>query len=385
MSLQEKRLPNKSPPPDSDGTLHQRSPSILQASEQAVRAATNMERSDSVLLTDDESISDGNFLSGTEDEEEEEEPAIEAMLTASLRQVQIEHSPRLPQKQISSFHSYNRSSMTSGDFGEVAKFLQMESSDLSEIPEVPPPRPLQEGDDASIEKLPVGMIEILESCGAMPLPLPELRALYRRKSTSSDDEIATVVLNAQMRKNRQLPPQDAPLMNEKDEAMLLHSIFCTFCSPPPTIQSVARILEIERHEDYKNEANENVPLPQDALISVSGAQKASVISLLTHQPKTHLLRLPTAFQLAFFRILIRLLTSETDSEYNSECLFACDWIEDADEGMASFGQSPPEDEMQPEITARKRSITEMRKRLFDTNACGRSPINCTLSCDFKVG
>ncbi len=80
-----------------------------------------------------------------------------------------------------------------------------------------------------------------------------------------------------------------------DEAMLLHSLFCTFCSPPPTIMSVSSILELERHGHYKNEPNENVPLPQDSLISVSGAQKASVVSLLTHQPKTHLLKLPTAF------------------------------------------------------------------------------------------
>lgn len=362
MSLQEKTLANKSPESD---VILQRSPSILHASEQAVRAATNMERSDSVLLTDDESVSEGIILSGTE--EEEEEPAIEAMLTESERQVQIEHSPRIPQRRrISSLQSYNRSSMTSGDFGEVAKFLHMESSDQeeSELSEVSSLRPLQEEDEASTEKLPVGMIEILESCGAMPLSLSELRAVYRQMSNKSADEIGTVVLNARTRKNRPLPLRDAPLTNEMDEAMLLHSLFCTFCSPPPTIMSVSSILELERHGHYKNEPNENVPLPQDSLISVSGAQKASVVSLLTHQPKTHLLKLPTAFQLAFFRILIRLLTSETDSEYNSECLFVCDWIND-DEGIESFGASPPGDEMQSELAARKRSITERRKALFD--------------------
>jgi hypothetical protein len=129
---------------------------------------------------------------------------------------------------------------------------------------------------------------------------------------------------------------------------------------------------MERHEDYNSTAN--VSLPKDVLVSVPGAPKASVVSVLTHEPRTHLLRLPLAFQMAFFRILIRLLTNETDAEYNQECLFTYDWIEEDDRmnSSASGERSHPEDEVRPEVIKRKRAIIKMRQGLMEKQNVARA-------------
>lgn len=363
------------PPTKEDSERLQRSPSLLDATAQVVKAAVNMERSDSVLhLEDDEASILSDDMTHDNKQDDEEEPYVEAMLSPSLRKLEIIPSPRTTSmtSKRSSVAS-KRSSMESvGDLGEVGKFQTLESD--QEEPAIPPPQPLQNnGTSATQQDLPTGPLEILESCGAMPLSLPELRTLYRRLDASGSD-IASALLNArqQVRESQQAAPQNVPLVNEKDEAMLLHSMFCTFSSPPPPLDSVRRILEMERHENYNSTAN--VSLPKDVLISVSGAPKASVVSVLTHEPRSHLLRLPLAFQMAFFRILIRLLTNETDAEYNQECLFTYDWIEEDDRmnSSASGERSHPEDEMRPEIVKRKQAIVKMRQGLMDKQNVARA-------------
>ena len=337
------------------------SPSIVSATEQVVMSAVKMERSDSVLFSEEEedegSLSDNHYKSMEDDDEEE--PSIEALLSMSMRETHIVHA-----RHVSSIEKHS-SSMASSDLGEVGKFMSLETSDDDDAPEpaIPPPEPLKQAGDFSHTWVPSSPAEILESCGAMPLSLPELRTLYLRRDVS-DSEIATSLLNARQHpRERRQPLQNGPLLNAGDEPMLLHSIFVTFCSPSPSRESVSRILSMEKKGDYDD--THNISLPKDTLISVSGAPKMSVISLLTHQPKIHLLRMPLAFQLAFFRTLIRLLTNETDAEYNSECLFTCDWVEE-DERMESFGQPQPEDEMRPEIAKRREAIIEMRQSLLET-------------------
>lgn len=365
------------PPAEEEDERLQRSPSILNATEQVVKAAVNMERSDSVFFDDeDDELLSGDDANNKQPTSDEEEPAIEAMLSDSMRKLKIVPSPRLRKPSITS-HPKRASTESVSDFGEVSKFLTMESLDQQEAPSetpIPSPQPLHNSNISSgaHAELPSGPLAILESCGAMPLSLPELRTLYRRLD-SSDADIATTILDArqkqQSRRSQQEQPQDAPILNDKDQAMLLHSMFVTFCSPPPSLDSITRILNMERHADYDNDTN--VPLPKDSLISVSGAPKVSVISLLTNNPKIHLLRLPLAFQLAFFRILIRLLTNETDVEHDQECLFACDWVQD-DDRSTTFGDTSPEDEIEPELLVRRKAIRTMRESLMDTKKVAKA-------------
>ena len=59
-------------------------------------------------------------------------------------------------------------------------------------------------------------------------------------------------------------------------------------------------------------------------------------------PKSCLLKLPLEFQLAFFRILTRLLTEEGDEEYDEECLFDWSLLEKAQADAAAAAECTPE-------------------------------------------
>ena len=124
------------------------------------------------------------------------------------------------------------------------------------------------------------------------------------------------------------------------DCLLLHSLFATLASPSPTVASIHDVISYEREygtmgwkqksqrkaqDRAAHRSPQQVELPIDASLSVAIAQKKSVVSLLCS--KEVLLELPKHFQLAFFRILIRLLTNETDEEYNEACLFTCEWWE----------------------------------------------------------
>ena len=124
------------------------------------------------------------------------------------------------------------------------------------------------------------------------------------------------------------------------DCLLLHSLFATLASPSPTVASIHDVISYEREygtmgwkqksqrkaqDRAAHRSPQQVELPIDASLSVAIAQKKSVVSLLCS--KEVLLESPKYFQLAFFRILIRLLTNETDEEYNEACLFTCEWWE----------------------------------------------------------
>lgn len=136
-----------------------------------------------------------------------------------------------------------------------------------------------------------------------------------------------------------------------EQAVLLHSIFGQFCHPKPSVASVLDILLLERqrilivnNNNSEDEAaaqlatsrntiqilaaqDPNLPqsmhpsLPKEVLIHTSPDAAQSIISILTSNAKSCLLKLPLHFQLAFWRILVRLLSDETDDEFDAECLF----------------------------------------------------------------
>ena len=186
---------------------------------------------------------------------------------------------------------------------------------------------------------------ILQSCGACLLPVKELSGLWRR----SEGELVTALKQQSVSSPFSLSsfsftggsPRPSPKKVPDENILLLHSVFSTFCSPAPTLREVGAIYQKEqelwdrsggdvarmRKRKRKQQSGQNnASLPWDPLISVSFKQKAPVVRLLSNDPIKHLLRLPDPLLLAFFRILIRLLTNETDAQYDEECLFTCRWL-----------------------------------------------------------
>jgi Domain of unknown function (DUF4704) len=96
----------------------------------------------------------------------------------------------------------------------------------------------------------------------------------------------------------------------------LYSLFVDFCKPHPTYSSVEMIYNFEKQQEI---LGKETSLPIDALIIMSKDNDSGLFQLL--KCHRHLLQLPSAFQLSFFRILIRILTNKTDMEYNQDCLF----------------------------------------------------------------
>jgi hypothetical protein len=198
---------------------------------------------------------------------------------------------------------------------------------------------------------------ILLRCGAMP-----------NDATVNESEEELSSLKGQIqRQPDDVPPPSLLLSNEGDgadlseEAVLLHSLFSKFCHPPPSVASVLDILLLERQRVLSLEAktglhdvndnddaaalgqrcledarkiiqnnlaaslhspNKHSSLPKDVVIHTSPTSAQSIIAILVASPKSCLLKLPLEFQLAFCRILVRLLSDESDEEFDSECLFS---------------------------------------------------------------
>jgi hypothetical protein len=101
-----------------------------------------------------------------------------------------------------------------------------------------------------------------------------------------------------------------------DDVVLLHAIFQDFCQPPLDIESVERVLEMERGLDHRA-----IALPMDVMIH----KPSEVLVELLGPP---ILRVPEEFALGLFRILLRLLTGDNDAEHNREMLTSCSWYND---------------------------------------------------------
>lgn len=120
-------------------------------------------------------------------------------------------------------------------------------------------------------------------------------------------------------------PDDEQTQN----ASLLYHIFSNFSTPSVTWKSTHKVLEreqtgsYERHIQDDKEAEESVVLPKDSVVNV--VEKSIVLSILRCGNHQELLQLPKAFFLAFFRILIRLLTNGNDLEYNKRTMITCNW------------------------------------------------------------
>eukprot|EP00986_Skeletonema_menzelii_P005916 scaffold2232_cov136-Skeletonema_menzelii.AAC.7 len=181
---------------------------------------------------------------------------------------------------------------------------------------------------------------ILLRCGAMP---------NYSQVNESEEELSSLRERIERLHQKQLHVKDL-----SEQAVLLHSIFVKFCHPPPSMASVLDALLLERqrvlslrgdNDDdeaekggteeeaarkvLQNVAREkqlpsamNPSLPKEVLIYTSRSAAQSIIAILKCSPRSCWLKFPVHFQLAFCRILVRLLSDETDEEFDAECLFS---------------------------------------------------------------
>lgn len=181
-----------------------------------------------------------------------------------------------------------------------------------------------------LDAIPESLEGILRSCGALTLSLNDLQQLWRR----SEEEIVKALHDTRVGEDFQMTEQFSYNIRPSSTlpnpiVLLLHSAFATFCHPPPSLQAVADIFQLECDRlAGLDSSHSNVDLPQDAVVSVSQGLKGPILALLLS--RRHLLALSREFQLSFFRILTRVLTNETDDEYDKECLTKCSWTEEDD-------------------------------------------------------
>jgi hypothetical protein len=100
------------------------------------------------------------------------------------------------------------------------------------------------------------------------------------------------------------------------EAVSLHATFDGFCSPPLSLESVEQILEIERGTRH-----DPVDLPVGAIIQTPSSSLREALT-------TSLLKLPRTFALGMFRLLLRLLSGDTDEMYDISTLKVCPWYDE---------------------------------------------------------
>jgi hypothetical protein len=127
---------------------------------------------------------------------------------------------------------------------------------------------------------------------------------------------------------------------EADEARALYTVFEGFCIPPIELSSCAAALAYEKKRHSSSSVEVVVPLPEQPMICMhSHARNSRIVSLLELTPKTNpthnhnnnnkelpiLLQLPVTFAAAVLRILIRILSHETDAEYDANCFRTLPW------------------------------------------------------------
>ena len=295
------------------------------AAASVVRAAELNLASDSILVDDDD------------DELELESELDDSMINPSMSNrssIYIEEaSVEVPRHRTSflAAHPLLVSTTSSGDFDDPCVRAILPPSPTSKnVPRKHIKRPSVVADVTTTATTTMTTEDILQSCGSLTLPLERLREHWRH----SEEALVAVLISTRAGLEFQPPSFSSHIRRTvpDPDCLALHSLFATLCSPAPTLQSIQDILA---HETTTNETlnGANVPLPWDTVISAAASQKASVVSLLCSQH--HLLQLNKPFQLALFRTLIRLLTNETDEEYNEACLYTKDWWDPEDQVTVS--------------------------------------------------
>ena len=188
-----------------------------------------------------------------------------------------------------------------------------------------------------------------------------------------------------------------------NDIYMLHHMFKKFSTPAPSLETVCELYEIEWNrmhnvntEEQSETQNDDLSnsietsFPQDVLIHVgcpasewnsknhksykehTSPHCSCVARLLSTSPHDKFfLELPIHFQLTFLRILIRLLTNESNQVYDEECLFAFfDEYAIDDENNACFMNSKDDTNdcsNQPIVQNKTNSPHSNIKGLIDSN------------------
>lgn len=301
---------------------------IARATAEAVACATYNQRSDSILSLEEDSDCDGNIRYMTSfgslapelsDDDFIEAESIEATVTDAQRTKLMSKGRSILGGECRSSTPSDTTFNESVREWERTRFVTGPATPLLDAVES---QETVEEIQTNETIMPDSTEGILRECGALTLSLEYLQELWKR----SEDDIITALYDSTAGKEFQPTSQFSynirPSSNAPDSnILLLHSLFATFCKPPPSLDNVRKIYERERSCDAPSRLN--VELPKDALIAVGTPEKGPVVKLL--RSYQHLLFLSPAFQLAFFRILTRLLTNKTDEEYEDDCLLSVKW------------------------------------------------------------
>eukprot|EP00536_Pseudo-nitzschia_multiseries_P005145 jgi/Psemu1/11845/gm1.11845_g len=157
------------------------------------------------------------------------------------------------------------------------------------------------------------------------------------------------------------PPDETEEHEHDVFARYLYALFDGFCRPPLELDSVRKIVELERcrhrHRQSKSQSQSqsqsqssshdtpvtreeaNVPLPVGIVVQRPSAVLINVLVGSASSPSTspstsaaalHSKRLPPVFASSLFRILLRLLEGYTDAQYDSCVVLAsCAWQHEA--------------------------------------------------------
>jgi len=130
-------------------------------------------------------------------------------------------------------------------------------------------------------------------------------------------------------------------VDENNPTADLHSLFEGFCLPSLEMRGVQAALHLELQQVYSTESSTS--LPDQPAVAMNQPDNR-VVSLLTAgtAAKPALLQLPVDFAAAFLRLLVRLLTHESDQEYNEACLLILSW-KNPDPAPINLSEEPPAD------------------------------------------
>ncbi|KAI2492004.1 protein of unknown function (DUF4704) [Fragilaria crotonensis] len=349
---------------------------IARAAASAVAQAAFNQRSDSILSPECSEYGeddDGSSRNLAEFESQSRVPAmsedaymesesIEATVTACDQRTKL-----LSRGKSINAADIRSSVLSDGSFGESAR--EWERSPFTTVPEPVPAtddEPEQNAEvPSAVETIPDTVEAILQACGALTLSVECLRTLWEQ----SEVAIIRTLYLSRSGNDFQMPDQFSNAIRisstvPDDNAFLLHSVFATFCTPCPSMESVEKILEMEHSGPSAKEA---VALPMDALISMPSPHKEAVVKIL--RSHRHLLHLPPAFHRAFFRILIRLLTNRTDAEYDRDCTLNMKWerdddVESRDSTIATSSASRQESHL-PGVSESDAKLNDLQKATHD--------------------
>lgn len=164
--------------------------------------------------------------------------------------------------------------------------------------------------------LPDSLEEILLSCGCIRLSSDKLLELWRLSETSMLKALRGSVEDRDFARKQNLSSKIS-CHSPQSDVLLLYSLFASAFEPPPSLEQVECAYKIECEYHEQGTRRRSTTLPKDSLIFVGSAPKTSIVKLLANHH--HFLKLPTTFQLTFLRILVRLLTNESDDEYERSC------------------------------------------------------------------